>query len=116
MILGPAMDWQPIGGFGKPPCQPWGPGALPLPELPGECRIYWGGLLLQGGNGDIPAAGGRSWRARGLFHSPVQYSSCVYDFCEIWITPSQPQVWGVTSKVRKLWKEFFPHESRFPKM
>lgn len=75
----------------------------------------WAGLLVQGGKGNIPPAGGRSWLARGLFTAQCSVALVFMSFVRFRLLYIRHRFLGVTSKVRKLWKEYFPHESHFPK-
>lgn len=44
-VLGPATDQWVMGALASPPPSHWGPGTLPLQELPGEWEVcregYW---------------------------------------------------------------------------
>lgn len=95
--------------------RPWqGPWAAAPQELAMECG--WGRgpwrrvgkrtfLQLVAGAGQPGALFTAQCSAALVFMSFVRLRSLCISY----------RFWGVTSKVRKLWKEFFPHESHFPK-
>lgn len=117
MVLGPVADWWAMVGLGKP--SPSATGAL-------GHRPCWS---CQQSGGFVGRAVGVGWergtflqlaagagQPEAFFTAQCSAALVFMSFASFRSLCISHRFFGVTSKVRKPWKEFFPHESHFPKM